>query len=66
MPTKPSDLAISGADVPLIPFIEIDGKRCLWRDILELHKQQLKERQPCPTTCVRRTSVTPMTGLFDR
>ena len=27
-------------------FIEIDGKRYLWRDILELRKQQLKERHP--------------------
>jgi hypothetical protein len=27
-------------------FIEIDGKRHLWRDILELRRRQLKERQP--------------------
>jgi hypothetical protein len=26
-------------------FIEIDGKRYLWRDILELRKQQLKDRR---------------------
>jgi antirestriction protein ArdC len=27
-------------------FIEIDGKRYLWRDILELRKQQLPWTQP--------------------
>jgi hypothetical protein len=26
-------------------FIEIDGRRYLWRDIVELRKQQLRERR---------------------
>ena len=28
-----------------VAFIEVDGKRYRWRDILELRKQQLKERR---------------------
>jgi hypothetical protein len=31
--------------MPRVAFIGINGKRYLWRDLLQLCKQQLKERQ---------------------
>jgi hypothetical protein len=36
-------------------FIEIDGRRYLWRDILELRKQQLKELPPRRAARIIRT-----------
>ncbi len=59
-------------------FIEIDGKRYLWRDILELRKQQLKEprREPPPLFALKHDMRPALTrraddryrepGLFDR
>ena len=39
--------ALSGA---AMRFIEIDGKRYAWRDIIALHREQAKRgRQPQPT-----------------
>jgi hypothetical protein len=34
---------------PAMRFVEIDGKRCAWKDILQKRRDQLKQsRQPQP------------------
>lgn len=41
-------------------FIEIDGKRYAWRDIIALHREQAKrERQPQPTLFELREDARP-------